>query len=259
MPNYLGAAAISPDGTQAWVPSKQDNIKRGTLRDGAQPELPEHRARDQLAHRPRRGRRGLRRAHRPRQRRASRAPRRSIRSASTCSSRWRPAARWRSSTRTAAASCSASTSAARRRASRVSPDGRRLYVNNFMDRTVGVYDLRAAAADTAQSSVPLLATLNAVGDREARRATVLKGKQLFYDARDTRLARDALHELRVLPQRRRPRRPRLGPHRHRRRPAQHDQPARPRRRRRASCTGATTSTRCRTSKARSARSPAARA
>ena len=34
MPNYLGAAAISPDGTQAWVPSKQDNIQRGALRDG---------------------------------------------------------------------------------------------------------------------------------------------------------------------------------------------------------------------------------
>ena len=26
--------AISPDGTAAWAPSKQDNIKRGQLRDG---------------------------------------------------------------------------------------------------------------------------------------------------------------------------------------------------------------------------------
>ena len=34
IPNYLGAAAISPDGQTAWVPSKQDNIKRGTLRNG---------------------------------------------------------------------------------------------------------------------------------------------------------------------------------------------------------------------------------
>ena len=31
----LGAAAISPDLTQAWVPSKQDNIKRGGLRNGS--------------------------------------------------------------------------------------------------------------------------------------------------------------------------------------------------------------------------------
>ena len=35
IPNYLGAATISPDGSQAWVPSKQDNVKRGTLRDGS--------------------------------------------------------------------------------------------------------------------------------------------------------------------------------------------------------------------------------
>ena len=32
-PNYLGAPVISPDGTAAWVPSKQDNIKRGMLRN----------------------------------------------------------------------------------------------------------------------------------------------------------------------------------------------------------------------------------
>jgi hypothetical protein len=34
VPNYLAAATISPDGTQAWVPSKQDNVLRGALRDG---------------------------------------------------------------------------------------------------------------------------------------------------------------------------------------------------------------------------------
>ena len=34
VPNYLGAPVISPDGTSAWVPSKQDNVKRGMLRNG---------------------------------------------------------------------------------------------------------------------------------------------------------------------------------------------------------------------------------
>ena len=34
IPNYLGAAVISPDGLSAWVASKQDNIKRGEGRDG---------------------------------------------------------------------------------------------------------------------------------------------------------------------------------------------------------------------------------
>src|SRR6185503_19488792 len=33
VPNYLGAVTISPDGRSAWVPSKQDNVKRGKLRD----------------------------------------------------------------------------------------------------------------------------------------------------------------------------------------------------------------------------------
>jgi len=36
LPNYLAAPVISPDGTMAWVPSKQDNIKRGLLRNGLQ-------------------------------------------------------------------------------------------------------------------------------------------------------------------------------------------------------------------------------
>jgi YVTN family beta-propeller protein len=34
IPNYLGPAVISPDGVNAWAPSKQDNILRGSLRDG---------------------------------------------------------------------------------------------------------------------------------------------------------------------------------------------------------------------------------
>ncbi len=33
IPNYLAAPVISPDGKTAWVPSKQDNIKRGMLRN----------------------------------------------------------------------------------------------------------------------------------------------------------------------------------------------------------------------------------
>ena len=36
LPNYLGAPAISPANDSAWIPSKQDNIERGMLRDGRQ-------------------------------------------------------------------------------------------------------------------------------------------------------------------------------------------------------------------------------
>ena len=34
IPNYISSLAISPDGVQARVPSKKDNVKRGTFRDG---------------------------------------------------------------------------------------------------------------------------------------------------------------------------------------------------------------------------------
>lgn len=34
LPNYLGSVTISPDGRSAWVPSKSDNILRGVFRDG---------------------------------------------------------------------------------------------------------------------------------------------------------------------------------------------------------------------------------
>lgn len=34
LPNYLFSVALSPDGRQAWIPAKKDNIRRGLKRDG---------------------------------------------------------------------------------------------------------------------------------------------------------------------------------------------------------------------------------
>ena len=34
VPNYLFSVALTPDGRQAWIPGKKDNIARGKLRDG---------------------------------------------------------------------------------------------------------------------------------------------------------------------------------------------------------------------------------
>lgn len=34
LPNYLFSAAVSPDGLRAWIPSKKDNMPRGITRDG---------------------------------------------------------------------------------------------------------------------------------------------------------------------------------------------------------------------------------
>src|SRR5690606_38044357 len=34
LPNYLLSVTITPDGKQAWVPGKKDNMSRGLQRDG---------------------------------------------------------------------------------------------------------------------------------------------------------------------------------------------------------------------------------
>ncbi len=34
LPNYLFSVHVSPDGSQAWVPAKKDNMSRGLMRDG---------------------------------------------------------------------------------------------------------------------------------------------------------------------------------------------------------------------------------
>ena len=68
----------------------------------------------------------------------------------------------------------------------VSNDGSRLYVHNFMDRSVGVYDIEAITR-SGESGATELATINVVSN-ELLDSTVLRGKQLFYDARDDRLA-----------------------------------------------------------------------
>ena len=68
----------------------------------------------------------------------------------------------------------------------VSKDGTRLYVHNFMDRTVGIYDIEAIT-QRGLVTTDELATVNTVSS-ETLDATVLRGKQLFYDSRDDRLA-----------------------------------------------------------------------
>jgi YVTN family beta-propeller protein len=68
----------------------------------------------------------------------------------------------------------------------VSDDGSRLYVHNFMDRTVGVYDIDEIV-QTGDANATELAVIDVVTSEQLD-ATVLRGKQLFYDARDDRLA-----------------------------------------------------------------------
>jgi YVTN family beta-propeller protein len=187
IPNYLGAATISPDGTQAWVPSKQDNIARGTLRDGRnidfQNTVRAISSRIDMAG----GIEDL----------AARIDHDNAGLASAVA--FDPLGVYmfvalETSREVAVVDAHGRWEVFRFDVGRapqglvVAPDGSKLFVNNFMDRSVGVFDLRPLL-QTGAVNVPLLANVNAV-TTEKLTATVLKGKQFFYDARDTRLARD---------------------------------------------------------------------
>jgi len=187
VPNYLGAVAISPDGKSAWVPSKQDNVKRGKLRDNLDLTFE-----------------NTVRAISSRINLATGAEDYAARvdhdNASVASAIAYDAlgvymfVALETSREVAVVDAHGAWEIFRFGVGRApqglatSPDGRKLYVSNFMDRTVGVYDL-SALLDQGISNVPLVATKATIAT-EKLSAQVLQGKRLFYDARDTRLARD---------------------------------------------------------------------
>ncbi len=187
VPNYLGAAVISPDGTQAFVPSKQDNIQRGVLRNAVNLDF-QNTVRaitsrvilgtgtEDFTRRMDHDNAGL-----------------------TSAVAFGKLGVYRfmaleTSREVVIAGAHNIWQVMRLDVGRapqgllVSPDGLRLYVNNFMDRTVDVFDLSSLVL-AGTPSVPHLATLPTI-TTEALPATVLLGKQLFYDARDPRLALD---------------------------------------------------------------------
>lgn len=185
IPNYLGAAVISPDGLSAWVPSKQDNIKRGTLRNGG--ELTHDMAVRSIASRidlvsnteDTAGRIDFDNA------------------GIASSSAFDPNGNFlftalEGSREIAVSDVWAKQEILRFDAGRapqglaLSPDSRTLYVQNFMDRTVTIHDV-SALANGATVAPPAPVTLNCV-TTEKLSSTVLIGKQFFYDTRDTRVA-----------------------------------------------------------------------
>ncbi|MEQ1751150.1 MAG: Ig-like domain-containing protein, partial [Prosthecobacter sp.] len=185
LPNYLGATAISPDGLSAWVPSKQDNIMRGTLRNSTGLNH------DQTL-----------RAISSRINLATQLE--DYTSRIDFDNAGMPSAAifdpWggylfvalESSRSVAVVDASNKEVVGRFDVGRapqglaLSPDGRTLFVHNFMDRTVSVHDVSSYIAG-GNATPPTLATLNSI-TTEKLSATVLKGKQFFYDALDSRLA-----------------------------------------------------------------------
>jgi large repetitive protein len=188
IPNYLGGTAISPDGVNAWTPSKQDNIARGTLRDG----------------------RGL----------TFDSTVRSITSnidLAASSENYDARIDHNNAGIASAAIFDRSgnylfvaaegsrevivvDSYGKREIFHIpvgrapqglalSEDGLKLYVSNFTDRTVSAIDISRVVNEGAKIA-PTIATYNSVAV-ESLSAQALIGKQFFYDALDPRLAREA--------------------------------------------------------------------
>ncbi len=188
VPNYLGAPAISPDGLTARVPSKQDNIARGELRDPAfnlnfQNTVRAISSRIELTTRTEDYARRIDYDNT------------SLTSATIFEPNGIYAfAALETSREVAVVDAYAFVELFRFDVGRapqglaVSQDGLRLYVSNFMDRTVSAFDLTELQT-RGQWNIPLIATMQSVAVDKLP-GDVLLGKQLFYDARDTRLARD---------------------------------------------------------------------
>lgn len=191
IPNYLGPAVISPDGVNAWTPSKQDNLLRGILRDGRNltfdSTVRSITSRINLTT----GAEDY----------AARIDHNNGGIAST--GLFDRTGNYLFVALEGSREVAVLDSYGKRELFRVnvgrapqglalSVDGQRLFVSNFMERTVSVLNLTTLLNGGGQSAsaVPVLATLNAV-TTERLTAQVLNGKRLFYDARDTRLAQDA--------------------------------------------------------------------
>lgn len=185
IPNYLGAVTLSPDGQSAWIPSKQDNIKRGTLRNGI--GLNHDQSLRAIASRINLTTQA-----------EDYAGRIDFDNAGVPSAAvYDPSGSYLFVALESSRSVSVVDAWSKKELSRfsvgrapqgvaISPDGRTLYVQNFMDRTVTVHDVSSVIQGSAALPVTT-ATLNTVTS-EKLTAQLLRGKQFFYDALDTRLA-----------------------------------------------------------------------
>ena len=189
IPNYLGAPVISPDGLSAWVPSKQDNIKRGMFRDQNQLTF-------ESTIRAISSRINLSNLTEDYPSRIDH-DNSGVGSAATFDNSGSYLFVALETSREVAVIDPYNHVQLMRIDVGRAPQGLafgsdasqdRLYVHNFMDRTVSAFDITDLVRSGA-TQISLIATANAVGT-ERLTSQVLLGKQLFYDARDTKLARD---------------------------------------------------------------------
>ena len=187
IPNYLGPAVISPDGLNAWTPSKQDNVLRGTFRE----------ARNLTFDSTVRSVSSLINLATNTEELTARIDHNNGGIASTAAFDLKGNYLFvalEGTREIAVMNAYGKQEMFRINVGRapqglaLSADGTKLFVSNFMDRSVTVLDISKVVNEGALTA-PTLATLASVGV-EKLTAQVLRGKQFFYDAKDTRLARD---------------------------------------------------------------------
>ncbi|OUS25774.1 hypothetical protein A9Q99_20175 [Gammaproteobacteria bacterium 45_16_T64] len=187
LPNYLNAPVLTPNGQTAYVPSKQDNILAGGLRGGTGMNFDQTvRAVTSIVNLQANTENPGARIHHDNS---------SLASGAVFSGNGRYLFVALETSREVAAYDIQSGFELTRidvgmapQGVATSTDGTRLYVYNFMDRSVQQFDL-SQLLYAASTSVPLLSSASVVSS-ELLSAEVKLGKQLFYDAADDRLALD---------------------------------------------------------------------
>ncbi len=188
LPNYLGPACLSPAGDMAWVPSKQDNVLRGKLRDG----------RDLTYESSVRAVTSRIDLHSAAEDGGSRIDHDDAAVPSTAL--FGPNGLYvfvalQGSREVAVIDAYGERELFRFDVGRapqglaMSPQGRTLFVHNFMDRTVSVHDVSPVVDHGLQEVVE--GPVYSLVAEENLAPQVLLGKQLFYDARDRRLSRES--------------------------------------------------------------------
>ncbi len=185
VPNYLFAVAITPDGTEAWVTAKKDNVQRGTVRDG-EALTQDNTVRPMLASLDTAT--GLENLDvrldiddRNLPSHIAFSPLGDYAFVTITGSAFIDI-RDRYGARTAAADLKEAGIAPR--ASVLGPDGK-LFVHGWMSRSIVVFDVSQILASVDFASVRL-ADIPVVAD-ETLAPDVLRGKQVFYHSEDTRM------------------------------------------------------------------------
>lgn len=201
LPNYLTSIRISPDGRRAVVPSKKDNLARGLFRDGRELDF-ESRVRTIVSQIDLDSGREIEAARidlndRDMAQSAVFSPLGDIFFAATQGTNTIEIVDTYRGTLIASLIPSQfdEVQGIGRRLRNlapqglaVNPDGTRLFAQNFLSRSVSVYDI-AAVVRGVRNSAPLLKEIK-LADQELLPARVLVGKRLFYNASDPRMSRD---------------------------------------------------------------------